>query len=187
MGIYDRSVQVKGEPNNVYRVMTNVVATHRYEITAQNPPVQLAASRGSKLVTLALGTADYEELNVTLVAAGSGFVDVGFHFNFPWKSLMFLTPSERRKHEEGDGMIDEFVRLVEASGPGTFSSPRGTPANACPACGAMNALNAAFCTACGRSLRADAGTAATPAACPACSARLSGTESFCPSCGRKIR
>jgi hypothetical protein len=106
MGVHDKNVKVSGELNDVYRILVNMLAVNRYEINGQNPPVQIAASKGSKVITLALGTADYKELNVTLIAAGPGLADVHFHFFFPWKSLLFLTPSERRKHEEGDRMID---------------------------------------------------------------------------------
>ena len=187
MGVHDRNVRVSGELNNVYQILANVLAVNRYEINGQNPPVQIAASKGSKVITLALGTADYEELNVTLIAADPGLVDVHFHFSFPWKSLLFLTPSERRKHEEGDRMVDEFVRLVGASRPRTSSGLQGIRTRVCVGCGAVNASNAEFCTSCGRSLSVSSGTAGRASVCPACSARLDGTEGFCPYCGHKLR
>lgn len=188
MGVHERTIKVKGESGEVYRSLVNLLSSNRYEITSQSPPAQIAASRGSKVVTLALGTADYEELNVTLFPAGPGSVEVQFHFTFPWKSLLFLTPSERRKHEEGDRMIDTFVRLVETSQGVSGVSPSTPLQNrTCQGCGAPNALHVSFCTSCGSALRRAGNPSGAARSCPACSGRLDGSELFCPSCGHRLR
>ena len=187
MGVHERTVKVNGELGEIYRSLVTLLASNRYEITSQSPPSQIAASRGSKVVTLALGTADYEELNVTLFPAGSGSVEVQFHFTFPWKSLLFLTPSERRKHEEGDHMIDTFVRLVETSHP-VSGAMRSTVLHtrACPECGAPNTPHGSFCTSCGSALAPAQNPAGVAGSCPACSGKLEGSVLFCPFCGHRL-
>jgi RNA polymerase subunit RPABC4/transcription elongation factor Spt4 len=184
MGVYTKKVQVPGEANEIYRILVGVLTNNRYTIDNQNPPMQVTASRGSKAVTFIVGTADYEELNVTLFATSPGQFDVQFNFNFPSVANLFIHRiSEKGKSANCDILINEFARLVSSPGIQTAGAPQGAGDKPCPKCRQMNTQNAVFCANCGENLAYPSQAVSKPRICGACSTEISATARFCPACG----
>jgi len=184
MGVYTKNVQVPGEANEIYRILIGVLTSNRYTIDNQNPPTQVTASRGSKAVTFVVGTADYEELNVTLFAASPGQYDVQFNFSFPSVANLFIHRiSEKGKFANCELLVNDFARLASSPGLQTAGGPRCAGDKPCPKCRQMNTQNAAFCANCGENLAPPPQAAGRPRVCAACSAEIPATARFCPECG----